>query len=148
MRVVVQRVKEGNVVIDGKVHGEIGAGYVLLVGFTHGDTAETAAKVAKKITELRIFDDENGKMNLSIYDAEGAILSISQFTLYADVSQGRRPSFTTAMNYRDASALYDVFNNELRKRNLRVETGIFGAEMKVSLVNDGPVTIWVDSKEL
>ena len=148
MRVLIQRVLKADVTIDGKVHGEIGRGYLLLVGFTAGDDEDIAAKVAKKVSELRIFDDEDGKMNKSIYDAEGAVLSISQFTLYGDVRRGRRPSFTNAMSFAEATELYDYFNEELRKRNLRVETGIFGAEMKVSLINDGPVTIWGDSKEL
>lgn len=134
--------------IEGVPHGEIPHGELLLVGFTQGDDAETVRKVAKKVSELRIFDDESGKMNRSIFDSGGQVLSVSQFTLYGDVSGGRRPSFTAALSYREAQALYDLFNEELRARGLHVETGVFGAEMKVELVNDGPVTILVDSKEL
>lgn len=148
MRVIVQRVAQAKVTIDGQVHGQIGQGYMLLVGFTDGDTQEISDKMAKKISELRIFDDESGRMNRSIFDVNGSILSISQFTLYADVSSGRRPSFAKAMAYQQASALYDHFNEALRQRNLHVETGIFGADMKVELLNDGPVTIIVDSREL
>ena len=148
MRVIVQRVRHASVTIDGEVHGSVGRGYMTLTGFTDGDTEETVKKVADKVADLRIFEDENDKMNLTIFDVGGAVLSISQFTLYADVSKGRRPSFVKAMRPQPASQLYDFFNECLRKRGLQVETGIFGADMKVELLNDGPVTIIVDSEVL
>ena len=147
MRVVVQRSKKSKVTIDGKVNGEIDNGYVLLVGFTNGDDETIIDKMINKIVNLRIFEDDQGKMNLSILDVNGSILSISQFTLYANCKEGRRPSFTEALNPTDATRLYDVFNEKLREYVL-VETGIFGADMKVEIYNDGPVTIVLDSNEL
>lgn len=147
MRVLVQRSKNSKVTIDGKVNGEIDHGYVLLVGFTEGDNETIIDKMINKILNLRIFEDENGKMNLSILDTKGSILSISQFTLYANSKEGRRPSFVEAMNPKDASILYDKFNDKL-KSLIHTETGIFGADMKVEIYNDGPVTIMLDSKEL
>ena len=147
MRVVVQRSKNSKVTIDGKVHGQIDKGYVLLVGFTDGDNEKIIDKMIDKIINLRIFEDENEKMNLSIQDIGGSILSISQFTLYANCKEGRRPSFTDALNPTDASKLYDVFNEKLSKL-IHTETGIFGADMKVEIYNDGPVTIILDSKEI
>ena len=147
MRVVVQRSKKSKVTIDGKVNGKIDKGFVLLVGFTDGDNETIIDKMINKIVNLRIFEDENEKMNLSIQDIGGDILSISQFTLYANCKEGRRPSFVNAMNPTDASKLYDVFNEKLREF-LHVETGIFGADMKVEIYNDGPVTIVLDSDEL
>ena len=147
MKVVVQRSKNSKVTIDGKVNGSINHGYVLLVGFTDGDTEEIVDKMIKKILNLRIFEDENEKMNLSIQDVNGQILSISQFTLYADSKKGNRPSFINAMNPTDASKLYDIFNEKLSKE-IHTETGIFGADMKVEIYNDGPVTIILDSEEL
>lgn len=147
MKVVVQRSKNSRVTIDGKVNGSIDHGYVLLVGFTDGDTEEIIDKMIKKILNLRIFEDENEKMNLSIQDVNGQILSISQFTLYADSKKGNRPSFINAMNPTDASKLYDIFNEKLSKE-IYTETGIFGADMKVEIYNDGPVTIILDSEEL
>lgn len=147
MRVLVQRSKNSKVTIDGKVNGEIDHGYVLLVGFTEGDNETIIDKMINKILNLRIFEDENGKMNLSILDTKGSILSISQFTLYANAKEGRRPSFVEAMNPKDASILYDKFNDKL-KSLIHTETGIFGADMKVEIYNDGPVTIILDSKEL
>ncbi len=144
MRVVVQRSKASKVTIDGKVNGSIDHGYVLLVGFTDGDNEQIIDKMIDKITHLRIFEDENEKMNLSILDTGGSILSISQFTLYANAKEGRRPSFTEALNPTDASNLYDIFNKKLSEI-LHVETGIFGADMKVEIYNDGPVTIILDS---
>lgn len=147
MRVLVQRSKNSKVTIDGKVNGEIDHGYVLLVGFTEGDNETIIDKMINKILNLRIFEDENGKMNLSILDTKGSILSISQFTLYANAKEGRRPSFVEAMNPKDASILYDKFNDKL-KSLIHTETGIFGADMKVEIYNDGPVTIMLDSKEL
>lgn len=146
MRVVVQKCIKASVKIDGKVNGKIDEGYVLLVGFTNGDNKEIIDKMAQKIINLRIIEDENEKLNLSIKDINGKILSISQFTLYSKLN-GRRPSFTEALNYKEASTLYDYFNDYLRKYNVDVETGIFGSDMKVSLINDGPTTIIIDSKD-
>ena len=147
MRVVVQRSKQSKVTIDGKVNGQIDHGYVLLVGFTNGDDESIIDKMVNKIVNLRIFEDDQGKINLSILDVNGSILSISQFTLYANCKEGRRPSFTEALNPDDATKLYDIFNKKLREYVL-VETGIFGADMKVEIYNDGPVTIVLDSDEL
>ena len=147
MKVLVQRSKNSKVTIDGKVNGQIDHGYVLLVGFTEGDNEQIIDKMINKIVNLRIFEDENEKMNLSILDTKGSILSISQFTLYANCTEGRRPSFVEAMNPTEASRLYDVFNEKLREF-LHVETGIFGADMKVEIYNDGPVTICLDSDVL
>lgn len=147
MRVILQRSKESKVTIDGKVNGKIDKGYVALVGFTDGDNTEIVDKMIKKIVNLRVFEDENEKMNLSIQDIGGSILSISQFTLYADSKKGNRPSFINAMNPTEASKLYDVFNQKLGEI-LHVETGIFAADMKVEIYNDGPVTIVLDSDEL
>ena len=147
MKVVVQRSKKSKVTIDNKVNGSINKGYVLLVGFTHGDTTDIVDKMINKILNLRIFEDENDKMNLSIKDINGSILSISQFTLYADSKKGNRPSFINAMKPDEASKLYDYFNQELSKY-IEVNTGIFGADMKVEIYNDGPVTIILDSDEL
>ena len=148
MRTIIQRVKEASVTIDGKIHGQIGYGYMILVGFTHTDTVEIIREMARKIVELRICEDENQKMNLSLKDINGEILSISQFTLYADARKGRRPSFIDAMSADKASQMYDIFNDELRKHDVKVETGIFQADMKVALINDGPVTIILDSREV
>ena len=147
MRVVLQRSKASKVTIDGEVNGKIDKGYVALVGFTDGDNTEIVDKMIKKIVNLRVFEDENEKMNLSIQDIGGSILSISQFTLYADSKKGNRPSFINAMNPEEASKLYDIFNQKLSEI-LHVETGIFGADMKVEIYNDGPVTIILDSNEL
>lgn len=146
MKVVLQRSKKASVTVDGTVTGEIEHGYVLLVGLTHTDTQEDAAYVAKKIAGLRLFEDEDGKMNRSIDETGGAILSVSQFTLYGDTRKGRRPSFIEAARPETAEPLYDYFNEQLRAYGLTVETGIFGAMMDVALVNDGPVTIIVESK--
>ena len=147
MRVVIQRSKKSKVTIDGKVNGEIDHGYVVLVGFTEGDNEAIIDKMVNKIVNLRIFEDDQGKINLSILDVNGSILSISQFTLYANCKEGRRPSFTEALNPTDATKLYDIFNQKLREYVI-VETGIFGADMKVEIYNDGPVTIVLDSDEL
>ena len=147
MKVVVQRSKKSKVTINNKVNGSINKGYVLLVGFTHGDTTDIVDKMINKILNLRIFEDENDKMNLSIKDINGSILSISQFTLYADSKKGNRPSFINAMKPDEASKLYDYFNQELSKY-IEVNTGIFGADMKVEIYDDGPVTIILDSDEL
>lgn len=145
MRVVIQRSKQASVTVDGNVTGAIDKGYVLLVGITHTDTAEDIAYCAKKIAELRLWEDEEGKMNRSILEVGGDILSVSQFTLYAETKKGRRPSFTAAARPEQAKPMWDAFNDALREFGLRVETGIFGAMMDVALINDGPVTIIVDS---
>ncbi len=147
MRVVVQRCKNANVLVDNKVIASINKGYLLLVGLTIDDDYEVIKKMAKKIINLRIFEDEMKKMNLDIKSVNGDILSVSQFTLYAKLD-GRRPSFSKAMEYDKAKKLYDVFNKELENYGIKVKTGRFGSNMMVNLVNDGPVTIIVDSEEL
>ena len=144
MRVLVQRSGKSNVVVDGKTTGKIDHGLVLLVGFTEGDNLDTISYLAKRVVNLRIFDDENGVMNKSLLDYGGDILSISQFTLYADTKKGNRPSYIQAMGGEEATKLYDLFNEKLRKYNIKVETGIFGADMTVSITNLGPVTIWLE----
>ena len=144
MRVVVQRVLNASCTIDGKVYSEIEKGYLLLVGFTHTDSIKEVKYLAKKIANLRVFEDENGKMNLSLKIVNGKILSISQFTLYADTKDGNRPAFINAMKPQEASNLYDLFNEELRTYDIEVLTGVFGADMKINLLNDGPVTIVYD----
>lgn len=140
MRVLVQRSGASSVKVDGKVVGKIDRGLVLLVGFTEGDTPEKIEYLAKKVANLRIFDDENGVMNKSILEVGGDVLSISQFTLYADTQKGNRPSYIHAMRGEESTKLYDRFNEEMRKY-VHVETGIFGADMDVSINNLGPVTI-------
>lgn len=145
MRVLIQRVREASVTIEGAVKGKIGYGYLLLTGFCDSDSEETVRLMSEKVLNLRICEDENQKMNLSLMDIRGEILSISQFTLYADTRKGRRPSFTQAGEPGRSSELYDFFNACLQESGLKVETGIFGADMKVALVNDGPVTIMLDS---
>lgn len=147
MKVVIQRSKEASVTVNGELISSIEKGYVLLVGITHDDTMEDVKYVAKKIAEMRIFEDEDGKMNRSILDAGGEILSVSQFTLYADTKRGRRPSFIEAAKPDVAKPLWESFNEELKQYGLTVKTGIFGADMKVALINDGPVTIIVESKQ-
>lgn len=149
MRVVVQRCSRAEVRIDGETVGQIGKGFLLLVGITDGDTTVHADILAKKVAQMRVFEDAEGKMNLALHDVNGAILSISQFTLYADCKKGNRPSFIRAARPETASPLYDYFNSVLRSQyNLHVETGRFGADMKVDFINDGPVTILLDSEEL
>ena len=145
MRVVVQRVKESSVKVDGKIVGKSGYGYMLLVSFTKGDNEKVIDYMVNKIVNLRIMDDEDGVMNKSILDIKGSILSISQFTLYADTKKGNRPSYIKALNGEEATKLYDLFNEKLGKL-IHVETGIFGAEMEVSLVNDGPITIMLEKE--
>lgn len=147
MRVVIQRSKEAAVSVNGEIVGSISKGYVLLVGITHDDTMDDVKYVAKKVSEMRIFEDDEGKMNRSIQEVGGEILSVSQFTLYADTKRGRRPSFIDAAKPELAKPLWEAFNEQLKQYGLKVETGIFGAEMKVSLINDGPVTIIVESKQ-
>lgn len=149
MRVVVQRCSRAEVRIDGSIVGQIAKGFVLLVGVTDTDTREQADVLAKKIAQLRVFEDAAGKMNLALGDVGGAILSISQFTLYADCRKGNRPSFIRAARPETAAPLYDYFNDTLRERyKIHVETGRFGADMKVDFVNDGPVTIILDTEEM
>ncbi|WP_416827432.1 D-aminoacyl-tRNA deacylase [Ectobacillus polymachus] len=146
MRVVVQRTKKASVTVDGEIVGSIPFGLMLLVGVTHDDTESDAAYVAEKIANLRIFEDENEKMNDSVLDKGGHILSVSQFTLYGDCRKGRRPNFMDAARPEYAQQMYELFNKELEKKGLHVETGIFGAMMEVELVNDGPVTLLIESK--
>ncbi|MBE6720806.1 MAG: D-tyrosyl-tRNA(Tyr) deacylase [Ruminococcaceae bacterium] len=149
MKAVIQRVKYSNVKIDGEVVGSCNQGFMILLGVAEGDTKEDADKLLKKVPYLRIFEDENGKMNLSCLDIGGEMLVISQFTLTADCSHGRRPSFIGAAKPDVAIPLYEYFVSGLKAAGIsRVETGEFGADMKVELVNDGPVTIILDSKEL
>ena len=149
MRVVVQRCTRAEVRIDGISVGRIDKGFLLLVGFSETDTQAEADLLAKKIAQLRIFEDTEGKMNLALSDVAGAILSISQFTLFADCRKGNRPSFIRAARPEQAEPLYDYFNNVLREQySLHVETGRFGADMKVDFINDGPVTILLDTDEL
>lgn len=143
MRVILQRSKVSNVKIDNKVVGSINYGLVVLVGFTNGDTIEDIKYMVDKIINLRIFDDDNGVMNKSLIDIKGSILSISQFTLYADTKKGRRPSYVNALKGEESSVLYDLFNQELSKY-VKVETGIFGSDMEVNIINDGPVTITLE----
>lgn len=149
MRVVVQRCSRAEVRIDNTPVGRIRQGFLLLVGITDTDTRADADLLAKKVAQLRVFEDPEGKMNLSLRDIDGAILSISQFTLYADCRKGNRPSFIRAARPEQASPLYDYFNDTLRTMyGLHVETGRFGADMKVDFINDGPVTILLDSSDL
>ena len=143
MRALVQRSGKSSVTVEGKTIGKIDNGLVVLVGFTEGDDQEKIEYIAKKIVNLRIFDDENGVMNKSILDYGGSILSISQFTLYADTKKGNRPSYINAMGGEEAIKLYEAFNKELEKY-LKVETGKFGAEMTVNITNDGPITIMLE----
>ena len=145
MKVVVQRVKEANVKVDDKIVGSCNYGFMLLVSFTLGDNEKVIDYMVNKICNLRIMDDENGIMNKSILDIKGNILSISQFTLYADTKKGNRPSYVNALNGLEAVKLYDLFNEKLNKF-VPVQTGIFGADMKVSLINDGPVTIILEKE--
>lgn len=149
MKAVIQRVSYSSVVIDGKEVGKTDKGLMILLGVEQGDTKADADKLIKKIPVLRIFEDENGKMNLSCLDISGEILVVSQFTLCADCSHGRRPGFTASAPPDIANELYMYFVDELRKAGVKkVDTGEFGADMKVSLLNDGPVTIILESKEL
>ncbi len=142
MRLVVQRVSEAKVDVDGKTVGKIGKGFMVLCGITHTDTEKEADYLAGKLCKLRVFEDENGKMNLAIKDVDGELLIISQFTLYADtVSSGNRPSFINAARPEQAEPLYEYFLKKCEEYGINVQKGIFGADMKVSLTNDGPVTI-------
>ena len=145
MKVVIQRSKDSSVYIDNKLYNKIDKGLVILSCFTNDDTIEDINYIVKKIINLRIFDDENGIMNKSILDYSGSILSISQFTLYADTSKGNRPSYIKALNGREATILYDKFNAELNKY-VNTVTGVFGSDMELHITNDGPITIIIDSK--
>lgn len=147
MKVLVQRSLESSVTVDNKIVGKIDKGLVLLVGFTEGDNIKDIEYLAKKVVNLRIFDDEDGVMNKSLLDSGGSILSISQFTLYADSKKGNRPSYIKALKSNEALPLYEEFNNKLKEYNVNVETGIFGADMKVNITNDGPITIILESRE-
>lgn len=147
MRIIIQRCLDASVSVDNRIIGKIDKGLTILVGFTEGDNQDVINKMINKVINLRIFDDEHGVMNKSLIDVNQSILSISQFTLYASTKKGRRPSYDKALNSLDAIKLYDIWNENLRKENIKVETGEFGADMKVSLINDGPVTIFIDSDE-
>lgn len=144
MRLLVQRIKDGSVTVDEKITGKINEGLLVYVGFKTTDTFEEVRYLAKKLVNLRIFEDEFGKMNLSLKDVGGSILSVSQFTLYADTSHGNRPSFIEAMRPEDASKMYDLFNQELRSYDVLVQTGIFQAMMDVKYTNVGPITIMLE----
>lgn len=148
MRAVVQRVTEARVEVAGKIVGEIGAGLLVLLGVAREDTGSDADYLAEKINNLRVFDDDEGKMNLSLSETGGAMLVVSQFTLYGDVRRGRRPSYSDAAEPEKANELYQYFVERVRTLPVRVETGVFQAMMKVSLTNDGPVTILLDSRKL
>ncbi len=149
MRVILQRVRKGSVSVDGRVVGAVEQGFVALVGVTHGDTQAEAETLAKKTANLRVFEDDQGKMNLSALEVDGGVLVISQFTLYADMHKGRRPSFIDAALPEVASPLVDYYAERLRAEGVqRVEQGVFGAMMLVEIHNDGPVTIVLDSNEL
>lgn len=141
MKLVIQRVKKAEVKVDGQTVGKIDEGFLVLIGIKVGDTKEQADYLVKKLCNLRVFSDENGKMNKSLNDVKGKLLIVSQFTLYANCSDGNRPSFIEAARPEEAIPLYEYFCNECMKKNIEVQKGIFGAEMKVELLNDGPVTI-------
>ncbi|MCC7262560.1 MAG: D-tyrosyl-tRNA(Tyr) deacylase [Candidatus Latescibacteria bacterium] len=145
MRILVQRVSRAQVLVEGQVRGAIGAGLVLLVGIRHDDGVEAVRFCAEKCAHLRVFPDEEGKLNRSVLEAGGAVLAISQFTLYGDCRRGRRPSFTEAAAPALAEPLYEMFLRELEKQGLRVERGVFGAHMNVEIHNEGPVTLLVES---
>lgn len=145
MRAVLQRVKNASVTVDDKITGQIDKGIVVLIGMGKDDTEEDIKKLVDKIIKLRLFDDENGKINLSIKDVEGSLLIVSQFTLYWNCKKGTRPSFDGAMPPEDAKRMYDKFVEYAKSTNIPVETGIFGADMQLSLINDGPVTLNLDT---
>ena len=148
MRAVLTRVKHASVTIDGKVHGQIGEGFLILLGVTHEDTEAQAVKLADKLTGLRIFEDENGKMNRGLDEVKGELLIISQFTLYGNCKKGRRPEFLAAARPEVAIPLYERFVQECRSKGLHTETGEFGAYMQVESLNDGPLTLVVDTDQL
>jgi len=146
VKVVVQRAKDAQVTVEGDVVGKIKTGIMVLVGITHDDTETDAEYLAEKIAHLRIFEDESGKMNYSLLDIEGEVLSVSQFTLYGDCRKGRRPNYMNAAKPDYANKLYEMFNQKLKEKGLHVETGTFGAMMDVQFTNDGPVTLIIESK--
>jgi D-tyrosyl-tRNA(Tyr) deacylase len=148
VRVVVQRVSRAEVRVGGRVTGRIGPGFLLLVGIRRDDDDETLRWMADKILSLRLFSDDEGKMNRAIEDVRGGLLVVSQFTLYGDVRKGRRPSFTQAAKPETGKRLYERFCDEFERLGMRCERGVFGAHMDVELVNDGPVTLWIDTAEL
>lgn len=148
MRIVVQRCSRASVTADGILTGSIDKGFMLLIGFTDNDTIDEINLLAKKVIGLRIFEDEFGKINKSLKDVNGAILAISQFTLYADCKKGNRPSFTTAMAFDKAKEMYIKFCDVLKESGINVQMGVFGADMKIDFINDGPVTIILDSNDL
>jgi len=147
MKSVIQRVSEASVTIDGIVQGEIKTGFLVLLGITHSDTEKDVKWMVDKISGLRVFEDENGKMNLSLEDVKGELLIVSQFTLYGDARKGRRPSFVEAARPEKAIPLYEKFIELAKSKNINVATGEFGADMKVNLLNDGPVTLIIDSPD-
>ena len=144
MKLVIQRVKEASVKVEGNIVGKIDNGFLVLIGIKKGDTKEQADYLAKKLCNLRIFTDENDKMNLSLKEVNGKLLIVSQFTLYGDCTQGNRPSFIEAARPEEAIPLYEYFRNQCQSNNIEVQKGIFGADMKVELLNDGPVTIIIE----
>jgi D-tyrosyl-tRNA(Tyr) deacylase len=146
MRGLIQRVAEARVEVGGEIVGAVGRGLLLFIGVGQGDSEADARWLAEKVADLRVFEDASGKLNSSVTQVSGAVLAVSQFTLYGDVRKGRRPSFSEAAAPDDAERLYDACVRALRARELAVETGRFGAHMRVSLVNDGPVTLWLDSR--
>jgi D-tyrosyl-tRNA(Tyr) deacylase len=146
MKVIVQRAREASVSVNNEIVGKISKGFMLLVGVTHSDTTQDAAYLAEKVVNLRVFEDEAGKMNHSLLDINGEILSVSQFTLYGDCRKGRRPNFMEAAKPEQAIEIYEAFNEELSKKGIYVETGSFGDMMDVQFVNEGPVTLIVESK--
>lgn len=146
MKILVQRSKHSSVSVNNKIVGEIPFGLVLLVSFTYGDTEKEIDYLVDKVINLRIFDDEAGVMNKSLLDVGGSILSISQFTLYADTKKGRRPSYINALKGEESSKLYDLFNKKIKEKNINIATGIFGADMQVSILNDGPATFMLESR--
>lgn len=148
MRAVIQRVTSAQVRVDGQVVGQIGNGFLVLLGIAHADGDEEALYLARKITGLRVFEDNDGKMNLALGDVGGSVLAVSQFTLYGDVRKGRRPSFVDASRPEHAEPLYQRFCRMLAAEGVAVQQGVFQAHMEVSLVNDGPVTIWMDTAQL
>ena len=146
MKILVQRSKYSSVSVNNKIVGEIPFGLVLLVSFTNGDSEKEIDYLVDKVINLRIFDDENGVMNKTLLDVGGSILSISQFTLYADTRKGRRPSYINALKGEESSKLYDLFNKKIKDKNINIATGIFGADMQVSILNDGPATFMLESR--
>jgi D-aminoacyl-tRNA deacylase len=147
MRVLIQRVLKASVKINNQIEGSIDEGLLVFVGFTNGDNESDIDYIINKIVNLRIFNDNNDIMNLSLLDISGNVLSISQFTLYADTKKGRRPSYAKSLEYKQAEELYDLFNVKLMQYNIKIAKGIFGSDMKVELINNGPVTILIDSRE-